>query len=157
MSAMTAEDEENLLYMPVPTYGVAQPLQSTRAMEESSSRGSSDVDDSYSTCSRVARRKQKRLERRHRPKLSSRLSNVLGVSKNNSQSDDLHRSPAEMVFPALDPTAPEVVETAHRCSDSDHWFSKNKHAHLSNIRSNYRINRMHQRWIFRSCTTSKCI
>ncbi|KAI8339452.1 hypothetical protein BC941DRAFT_252376 [Chlamydoabsidia padenii] len=155
MPSFPEDDEENLLYTnnAIPTnYGcitsspLSHPQRAARSTEDSSSRGSSDVDDTYSNkSSRIAKRKQKRLEQRHRPKLSSRLSTVLRATSSDSVTGHTLEDTPELVLPALDPKAQEVIEsTSHRHS-LDQWFSKKNDVNLSTIRSKYRNCRKHAR------------
>lgn len=116
MPTFPEDDEENLLYTtnpPPPNYGcitsspLSHPQRAHRSNEDSSSRGSSDVDDTCS--SRIAKRKQKRLQQRHRPKLSSRLSTVIRATTSTDSAsghyveEEEEEDTPELVLPALDP------------------------------------------------------
>ncbi|ORZ13209.1 hypothetical protein BCR42DRAFT_72769 [Absidia repens] len=154
MPSFPEDDEENLLYNNSTTpinYGciTSSPLSysqrkatnGSRSQEECSSRGSSDVDESYSnSSSRLAKRKQRRLQQHHRPKLASRLSNVLRVSTTDSITNDLEEN-MELVLPALDPKAQEVIDSTSHRSSIDQWFTKKNTVNLSTVRSKYRTGR----------------
>ncbi|KAI8394174.1 uncharacterized protein BYT42DRAFT_542319 [Radiomyces spectabilis] len=85
----------------------------------------------------LAQRKRERLQRRHtsRRKLANRLSSlVLGSGLDRLASQD---NP-DLVLPALDPSAQEVMASAPSQASLDQWFNTRSNINFSTIRQNYR-------------------
>ncbi|KAI7887810.1 uncharacterized protein EV154DRAFT_329253 [Mucor mucedo] len=133
-----ANDEENSLCVETTNYGTIPPPSS----DESSSRGNSDADERASNhSSSIVKRKKRRMEQRQccKPKLSARLSIL--PKRNGSSSCDEDERPTDLVLPALDPKAKEVIESIPTNRSLDGLFMRQSHVNLSTVRANYRYER----------------
>ncbi|KAI9008929.1 hypothetical protein CLU79DRAFT_498520 [Phycomyces nitens] len=130
-------DEESSLGIDQPTYGSVQRppshlSSSTASSDESGSlKANSDADEP----SRATRRKKDRLQQRHSPHQISRLSSVIPGSSSNEASN------SDLVLPALDPKAQEVIEAISLSSPLEQLFMRRSNINLSTVRQKYRKSR----------------
>ncbi|KAI8979379.1 hypothetical protein BDF20DRAFT_974315 [Mycotypha africana] len=150
------QDEESSLFVNIPTISEYGALSKVSSEEPSSSKETSeeieDIENSYNndnnnhsngSNSSIKRRKKRRLEKRQccRPRMStSRLSSLLHSSAENSDDDERTRG-ANLVLPALDPSAKEVIESIPCTNSWDHLFMRQQQINFSTVRANYRNER----------------
>ncbi|ORY96780.1 hypothetical protein BCR43DRAFT_288099 [Syncephalastrum racemosum] len=138
-----------------------------------SSRGSSDCDDNGKRSKTIAERKRRRIHQHHHASSSPRLlfprlmrkhksygstnSSLSGHTSSNednitSDEEDLSlddhttENNADLVLPALDPNAQEVIASA--ASQEDRWFTRRGHVNFSNVRTRYRKSRKKARSVY---------
>ncbi|KAG2190906.1 hypothetical protein INT46_006667 [Mucor plumbeus] len=144
----TTTDEENSLcvettskYGAIPTIKAHSSDESSHSDPEGGGGGGGDS----SSHSSIKKRKKRRMEQRHccnksRPKLSTRLSSMLHHSNKKRQSDsDDELRVTNLVLPALDPNAKEVMESIPCNSSLDQLFMRQQQINLSTVRANYRV------------------
>ncbi|KAI8388327.1 uncharacterized protein BYT42DRAFT_559714 [Radiomyces spectabilis] len=109
--------------------------------DDTSSRASSDADE---IISKISKRRKQRMQRRHcsRPILPS-FSDILPNKKNLSESED--EPPTDLVLPALNPTAQEVIASIPSSSSLDQLLMRRTHVNLSTVRAKYRNSRKNAR------------
>ncbi|OAD70615.1 hypothetical protein PHYBLDRAFT_69549 [Phycomyces blakesleeanus NRRL 1555(-)] len=131
-------DEESSLGIDHPNYGSVQrpashlSSSSTASSDESGSlKANSDADEP----SRATRRKKFRIQQRHSPHQISRLSSVIPGSNSNEAST------SDLVLPALDPKAQEVIEAVTLSGPLEQLFMRRSNINLSTVRQKYRKSR----------------